>query len=96
MVYNLRIADYHTYFVGSRDWGFSVWAHNAGYDLKQIKAMGSQMGWNNAKTHAFGDFVEELKASGFWDGVSKNSTLTWAQLEEALEQFLRESEGYLW
>ena len=28
-VYNLRIADYHTYFVGSREWGFSVWAHNA-------------------------------------------------------------------
>jgi hypothetical protein len=28
LVYNLRIADYHTYFVGSR-WEFSVWAHNA-------------------------------------------------------------------
>jgi hypothetical protein len=28
-VYNLRVSDYHTYFVGSREWGFSVWAHNA-------------------------------------------------------------------
>jgi hypothetical protein len=28
-VYNLRVAEYHTYFVGSREWGFSVWAHNA-------------------------------------------------------------------
>jgi hypothetical protein len=28
-VYNLRVANYHTYFVGSRAWGFSVWAHNA-------------------------------------------------------------------
>jgi hypothetical protein len=27
-VYNLRVADYHTYFVGRREWGFSVWAHN--------------------------------------------------------------------
>jgi hypothetical protein len=27
-VYNLRVADYHTYFVGSPEWGFSVWAHN--------------------------------------------------------------------
>ena len=27
-VYNLRVADYHTYFVGGRGWGFSVWAHN--------------------------------------------------------------------
>jgi hypothetical protein len=31
-VYNLRVADFHTYFVGSRNWGFSVWAHNAGQD----------------------------------------------------------------
>lgn len=28
-VYNLRVADYHTYFVGGLDWGFDVWAHNA-------------------------------------------------------------------
>jgi hypothetical protein len=27
-VYNLRVADFHTYFVGARDWGFSAWAHN--------------------------------------------------------------------
>jgi intein/homing endonuclease len=30
-VYNLRIQDYHTYFVGREEWGFSVWAHNACY-----------------------------------------------------------------
>jgi hypothetical protein len=28
-VYNLRISEHHTYFVGAREWGFSVWAHNA-------------------------------------------------------------------
>src|SRR5581483_9846950 len=28
-VYNFRVADHHTYFVGSAAWGFSVWAHNA-------------------------------------------------------------------
>ena len=27
-VYNFRVADYHTYFVGSTHWGFSVWVHN--------------------------------------------------------------------
>jgi RHS repeat-associated protein len=27
-VYNLRVADYHTYFVGDTSWGFAVWAHN--------------------------------------------------------------------
>jgi hypothetical protein len=28
-VYNFRVADHHTYFVGEDAWGFSVWAHNA-------------------------------------------------------------------
>ena len=27
-VYNLRVADHHTYFVGGDGWGFAVWAHN--------------------------------------------------------------------
>jgi hypothetical protein len=27
-VYNLRVAEYHTYFVGSEEWGWSVWVHN--------------------------------------------------------------------
>lgn len=27
-IYNLRVADHHTYFVGSESWGFAVWAHN--------------------------------------------------------------------
>jgi hypothetical protein len=27
-VYNMRVSDSHTYFVGSPEWGFSVWAHN--------------------------------------------------------------------
>jgi RHS repeat-associated protein len=28
LVYNLRVSDYHTYFVGSLEWGFAAWAHN--------------------------------------------------------------------
>jgi hypothetical protein len=35
-VYNLRVADFHTYFVGCQEWAFSVWAHNA-YLSKQDK-----------------------------------------------------------
>ena len=27
-VYNCRVEEHHTYFVGMRDWDFSVWAHN--------------------------------------------------------------------
>jgi hypothetical protein len=38
-VYNLRVADCHTYFVGCEQWGFSVWAHNAEYgDLQGQEA----------------------------------------------------------
>jgi hypothetical protein len=36
-VYNLRVADYHTYFVGEVEWGFAVWAHNAYTFLSGLK-----------------------------------------------------------
>ena len=29
VVYNVRVSDHHTYFVGEEDWGWSLWAHNA-------------------------------------------------------------------
>ena len=35
-VYNLRVANWHTYFVGGDDWGFSVWAHNTCYEIRQL------------------------------------------------------------
>lgn len=37
-VFNLRVADHHTYFVGSGSWGFAVWTHNfygTGYYVDQ-------------------------------------------------------------
>ena len=39
-VYNLRIAEDHTYFVGEPTWGFSVWAHNN----NQLCAFGNTQG----------------------------------------------------
>jgi hypothetical protein len=33
-VYSIRVSDDHTYFVGSRTWGFSVWTHNTGASCK--------------------------------------------------------------
>ena len=39
-VYNMRIADYHTYFVGCDEWGFSVWAHNA--DGCGVRSLGKE------------------------------------------------------
>jgi hypothetical protein len=32
-VYNVWVADYHTYFVGGDQWGFAVWTHNASCNL---------------------------------------------------------------
>ena len=37
-VYNVRVAEYHTYFVGEVEWGWSAWAHNA-CDLSKIKSI---------------------------------------------------------
>jgi RHS repeat-associated protein len=34
-VYNLRVAEHRTYFVGCDEWGFAVWAHNACYKAKR-------------------------------------------------------------
>ncbi|MCZ2341084.1 MAG: HINT domain-containing protein, partial [Bacteroidales bacterium] len=36
VVYNLRVADWHTYFVGGEGWGWAAWVHNAYYTPKQV------------------------------------------------------------
>jgi Pretoxin HINT domain len=36
-VYNFRVGEYHTYFVGGEDWGWAVWAHNAEYGIGKLK-----------------------------------------------------------
>jgi hypothetical protein len=43
-VYNLRVADHHTYFVGGWDWGFSLWAHNAEYITREIPPTNKKRG----------------------------------------------------
>jgi hypothetical protein len=35
-LYNLRVSDFHTYFVGCHEWGFSVWAHNAYREFSNV------------------------------------------------------------
>jgi hypothetical protein len=35
-VYNMRVAEYHTYFVGCEAWGFSVWAHNSDLRVHRV------------------------------------------------------------
>jgi hypothetical protein len=45
-VHNLSVADYHTYFVGCEDWGFSVWAHN----VSRYYQDGTPSGYTGNKT----------------------------------------------
>jgi hypothetical protein len=44
-VYNLRVSDYHTYFVSGEEWGFSVWAHNASYSDKAFQRQKGHVKW---------------------------------------------------
>ena len=54
LVFNVRVADYHTYFVGGEDWGFSVWAHNAYKpDIKQIDAIQKKTGMSDTLREIF-------------------------------------------
>jgi hypothetical protein len=77
-VYNVRVADYHTYFVGCQEWGFSVWAHNNRCALLQalheltgipIKELENRPGlkelWNSRDTKRldFDTFKEKLQTS---------------------------------
>jgi hypothetical protein len=59
-VYNLRVAEHHTYFVGADDWGFSLWAHNACHE----KA--------DAATRPQGEHFR-AQAQKFWDTLPDKS-----------------------
>jgi hypothetical protein len=44
-VYNLRVQDFSTYFVGGESWGFSVWAHNAYNAPKDVRDAAVAAAW---------------------------------------------------
>jgi hypothetical protein len=49
-VYNLRVADHHTYFVGGALWGWDVWVHNASY-VKRVLEESEQLGGHALAKH---------------------------------------------
>ncbi len=59
-VYNLRIADWHTYFVGATAWRFSAWAHNAACEVNFGEVLKKQL-W---KEEAGGELSELAFSSG--------------------------------
>jgi RHS repeat-associated protein len=55
-VYNICVAEYHTYFVGRANWGFAVWAHNTNGYIKPGAAGGEsarQRFSESTRTRAF-------------------------------------------
>jgi hypothetical protein len=40
-VYNLRVADHHTYFVGEQEWGWTAWAHNIYLQPVEVNGTGT-------------------------------------------------------
>jgi RHS repeat-associated protein len=76
-VYNLRISEFHTYFVGSREWGFSVWAHNdCTLRTGELEALGAEyarrINAQAARMRGAGSTadVELSLAAGGWDEIA--------------------------
>src|SRR5262249_51445608 len=73
--YNLRIADHHTYFVGARDWGFSVWAHNTCAEFIEFAA--ERLGINRGR------------ALEIWNAATNNGQEWHSQTSNILANELR-------
>jgi filamentous hemagglutinin len=82
-VYNLRVAEYHTYFVGSLEWGFSVWAHNAYFANQQL--LNDHFNDHGMEVGATTPQEYEQYASGFLTGP----------LQPSMEEGIRASDGSL-
>jgi hypothetical protein len=78
-VYNLRVSEDRTYFVGDPSWGFSVWAHNVCIYKAPSPGMGLEMlehGLNPAKYENGAYFTRCMElakqyASYYGEGIVK-------------------------
>ncbi|QJW92556.1 hypothetical protein FTUN_0052 [Frigoriglobus tundricola] len=67
---SLRIADYHTYFVGCDEWGFSVWAHNTSAFNKIVESVFKENtvarneAWELLKAGDRDGFIKALERQG--------------------------------
>ena len=88
-VYNCAVENFHTYFVGSAAWQWSVWAHNASCDArklgKDLNAAGEVRGVGEQAAHIvpIGAFsgrktivqkaIQKAKEALEWAGIDINS-----------------------
>ncbi|MDY3562921.1 polymorphic toxin-type HINT domain-containing protein [Gemmata sp. JC673] len=83
-VYNLRVADYHTYFVGEEHWGWAAWAHNT-YDasinflsgLKVVEEVKSYpAAANRLTTGEESDIIRAIRTRGKYGAMGQQSALS--------------------
>jgi len=75
-VYNFRVSNDHTYFVGTDEWGFSVWAHNAEYVpealAQQVKNRDSAelaiLEWIDGRNPAGRELLKNFRQGQNYDG----------------------------
>jgi Pretoxin HINT domain/Protein of unknown function (DUF3990) len=75
-VYNLRVADHHTYFIGEESWGWNAWVHNAYYyhgtsDLYAQNIVTSGVNLNMAR-------LKQDFGKGFYTTTDVNQAARWA------------------
>ena len=73
-VYNFRLEGYHTYFVGSPEWGFSLWAHNAACLPIEGRAPHGSPGHNDPMV-GIARSLAELAKKGKISGLRMNQAL---------------------
>jgi hypothetical protein len=81
-VYNLSVAEDHTYFVGALEWGFSIWVHNG--DEKENGEPACGVPAAQAASHARGGtYVLRDPATGQVMRSGRTNDLARRQLEHA-------------
>jgi hypothetical protein len=64
-VYNLRVADFHTYFVGGTIWGWDAWVHNASYSVRAFAGERQARAGSGARHLLWGGRMLANWVSGF-------------------------------
>ena len=84
LVYNLEVADFHTYFVSE----FGVLVHNKyKNEQKTIKAAANEAGLPQKYLHDFGDYIEEVKRQF---GKRNDANFTYRELVDLAKEFMEE------
>ncbi|MBY0460847.1 MAG: HINT domain-containing protein, partial [Gemmataceae bacterium] len=67
-VYNVRVADWHTYFVGDEGWGWAAWAHNIYFqgslETCVQRLLVTRYGWKQADADKIYDLGQEADVHG--------------------------------